>query len=342
MHRVLALATVLILLLFSSSVSIAGRCYRITYAFTPQSSYENGYWIPVARLWDGQGVADAQLVDTSPASGSAQAEQCGNSPIQWPEAEAGNQLTAIFDVELEEVVLPVNPSTVWGAYDTSASDYVRNTRAVSGWIQSDDQTIVDRAAAIVGSETSPYKKALAIYNWVRTNLSYQDGVRQDALTALAQRKGDCASYSHLFVALCRAQGIPARNLAGFLAHDQYGFIADQFSEGSWSYTQNGRRFSTHVWSEFLLPDGTWVQLDATHNLWGSIPFERIILTKGNEVALNWLIRPWMHLPVGQSQVQDDTVTVSVSYLGTGGIDHPDPPAPQAAVSLVGPTMLLND
>ena len=75
----------------------------------------------------------------------------------------------------------------------------------------------------------------------------------------------------------------------------------------------------------MLPNGVWIQVDPTHGHFGEIPFERVILSKGNAILLGWMSRPWFHLPVANYQIYDRSVSLSVSYLGTSGIEHPAPP-----------------
>lgn len=56
------------------------------------------------------------------------------------------------------------------------------------------------------------------FDYVLKNMKrggYDDKDR-GALWAVQQRKGDCSEYADLFVALCRAKGIPARTVEGYL------------------------------------------------------------------------------------------------------------------------------
>lgn len=312
----------------------AANCYRMTYAFTPTTGTDNGLWIPVPKVWDRQGLVDAELVSITPDTGMRKTEQCGNQPVMWPLTDMNKELTVVFDVELAPVTLPVTPGTNWGTYQTTSTEYTFNTRATS-MINSDDAGVQSQANAICGGLTDPYAMAQAIYNWVKSNLSYADGVEQDAITALSTRHGDCASFSNLFVAMCRAKGIPARGISGLLAMDAYYNEAATFTTGTWNAQQSGRRFSTHVWAEFLLPNGVWVQLDPTLQFFGAIPCERVILSKGNEIMLTWMVRPWFHLPMARFQVNDATVKLTIQYLGTLGIEHPAP-----ATVNVAPIQLL--
>ncbi len=56
-----------------------------------------------------------------------------------------------------------------------------------------------------------------LYGYVIDNLEYGGLFEEEfgAVQALAQKKGDCTEYSDLFVALCRAKGLPARVVTGY-------------------------------------------------------------------------------------------------------------------------------
>lgn len=64
-------------------------------------------------------------------------------------------------------------------------------------------------------------------------------VKTTAAEAFEQKKGVCQDYSHLFCALCREAGIPARYVAG---------------------TSKGEG-STHAWAEYFVPDEKYVSCD---------------------------------------------------------------------------------
>lgn len=89
--------------------------------------------------------------------------------------------------------------------------------------------------------------ARRIYRWVASSLEYA-GYQRDArgaLFALEQRRGDCTEYMHLFVALARANGIPARGMAGYVIGPDASSDTSVF----------------HNWAEFYA-DGAWRIADA--------------------------------------------------------------------------------
>lgn len=64
-----------------------------------------------------------------------------------------------------------------------------------------------------------------------------------AAQAFAQREGVCQDYAHILIALCRAQGIPARYVCGLIA-----------GEGA-----------THAWVEVYAEDHCWHGIDPTND-----------------------------------------------------------------------------
>jgi transglutaminase-like putative cysteine protease len=65
---------------------------------------------------------------------------------------------------------------------------------------------------------------------------------------LALRAGVCQDFAHLFIAVARAMGVPARYVSGYI-HDPHG---------------QGARSASHAWAEAWVPDKGWIGYDATH------------------------------------------------------------------------------
>ncbi|MCJ7547638.1 MAG: transglutaminase-like domain-containing protein [Deltaproteobacteria bacterium] len=81
-----------------------------------------------------------------------------------------------------------------------------------------------------------------IYKWVSANVRYAGYLKnpRGALYALKHKEGDCTEYMYLFVALCRADKIPARGIGGYLANgnpvlkpDAYHNWAECYIDGAW-------------------------------------------------------------------------------------------------------------
>jgi len=147
-------------------------------------------------------------------------------------------LTLSFSVlfQIDQVENYVKESEIYKTY-TQPEDY----------IESDDPLIVKTAESIAGNETNPQIIALRIANFVMENLTYEvQPEERGAKWALINGRGDCSEYSYLFVALCRACGIPARVQAGFVFHK----INEELTDG-------------HMWAEYYLENYGWVPVDLT-------------------------------------------------------------------------------
>lgn len=90
--------------------------------------------------------------------------------------------------------------------------------------------------------------------WISTVLEYRTGataVHQELVAALRQGAGVCQDFAHMFIAVARSWGVPARYVMGYL------------DPGIGS---SGAPLATHAWAEALIPGGGWIGFDATHNL----------------------------------------------------------------------------
>ncbi|NOS99342.1 MAG: transglutaminase domain-containing protein [Phycisphaerales bacterium] len=127
-------------------------------------------------------------------------------------------------------------------YDTSSAEYKLYTRAEE-LIEADDPEIKAVADGIRSGTTHPYWFARKAYDYVIDHTEYASpSPGMGARRCLKEGKADCGWYAALFVALCRAGGIPARPVAGCWAT----------GDNNW-----------HCWAEFLLPGVGWVPADPT-------------------------------------------------------------------------------
>jgi hypothetical protein len=125
-------------------------------------------------------------------------------------------------------------------YDEASAEYQRYTGS-EPWIEITD-AIRARAREIVGDEVNPYLKAHKIFDWVVYNIRYEfpDMESRGSARTFARRSGDCASFSVVFCAMCRAEGIPARTVTA-----------------CWPWGGG------HQWAEVLLPPYGWVPADTS-------------------------------------------------------------------------------
>ena len=113
------------------------------------------------------------------------------------------------------------------------------------YIESDHEAIAAQARALKSATDEGTVRN--IHGFVAASVDYAGYAPEDfgALYALRQRRGDCSEYACLVVALCRAAGIPARMVEGY--------VSDR------SFAPKPMDF--HDWAEVLV-DGQWRVADA--------------------------------------------------------------------------------
>ena len=106
-----------------------------------------------------------------------------------------------------------------------------------------DERIVERAHSIVGDEKDARRAAEKLARWVCERLEKQSPrvAQASAIEILEDGRGDCSEHALLFVTLCRAVGIPARQCSGYVCV--------------------GSMWGAHAWAEVWL--GAWVGADPT-------------------------------------------------------------------------------
>ncbi len=107
-------------------------------------------------------------------------------------------------------------------------------------IESDHPEIITLANTLKG--ISPAETVKNTFTWVAHNLRSIGYLKNSrgALYALRNKEGDCTEFMSLFVALCRANRIPARGIGGYVC------------AGDCIVTPT----AYHNWAEFYL-DGAW-------------------------------------------------------------------------------------
>jgi transglutaminase-like putative cysteine protease len=91
---------------------------------------------------------------------------------------------------------------------------------------------------------------LRLANAVSDTIGYESGatdVHESAARAFSRGKGVCQDHAHVFIACCRASGIPARYVSGYV------------------YTGKDGEVASHAWADaWLGPDQGWIPIDVTH------------------------------------------------------------------------------
>ncbi len=106
--------------------------------------------------------------------------------------------------------------------------------------------IQEAVQAAVGDRTNVYWIARRIYNYVLSRVEYElSGGWNVAPAVLERGTGSCSEYSFVYIAMCRAAGVPARYA---------GSVVIRGDDASWDDV-------FHRWVEVYLPGYGWVPVD---------------------------------------------------------------------------------
>lgn len=132
--------------------------------------------------------------------------------VTIPRLQAGDVARAVltFRVTRSAVAEPPNPAAFVPI--RARSRELAPFLAESPSIESRHVTIRKLADEVTAGTDEGWPQAQAIYDFVQKKLTYKTGELKGALDALRDGDGDCEAYTSLFVALCRAKGIPARTV----------------------------------------------------------------------------------------------------------------------------------
>ncbi len=110
----------------------------------------------------------------------------------------------------------------------------------------DDPIIQKGVKAAIGDETNPYWIGRKIYNYVIDHVEYElVGGWNIAPTVLERGTGSCSEYSFVYIAMCRAAGLPARYVGSVVIRGDDASYDDVY----------------HRWVEIYLPNYGWIPVD---------------------------------------------------------------------------------
>lgn len=251
-------------------------------------------WIPYPTSDQHQTVNDIKVSGNFASSG-VYTDQAYGTPMlyaEWPKDAASRKLVFSFHVDRKEIAQRILPDT---EPNWNRSDYAEYLQPTSrGPIDGDVKKLADKIT--VGTSTN-LQKAKAIYDWTVENM-YRDpntigcGLG-DVCELLRKPGGKCTDISSVFIALCRAAGVPAREVFSIR-------LGKKAEEDITTYQ--------HCWAEFFVPGFGWVTADPADvrkamlveklelnnpkakeyrsYFLGGIDAYRVVLAKGRDVRLN--------------------------------------------------------
>jgi transglutaminase-like putative cysteine protease len=251
-------------------------------------------WVPYPVTDRDQTIGDIQISGDFAASG-VYTEAVNGTPAlyaEWPKGAVSRKLTFSFTVERREIVRGDLPAveTAWNPAEYTGSLAPTSLGPIDGAVR-------ELAMSIVKGKSSNLEKSKAIYDWTVENM-YRDPETRgcgkgDVCVLLQKPGGKCTDISSVFIALCRAAGVPAREIFGL----RLGKTPEQ-DITTWQ----------HCWAEFYVPGAGWVPTDPAdvrkamlvNNLepgsdrvgelrdyfWGGIDAYRFKIATGRDLALN--------------------------------------------------------
>jgi hypothetical protein len=249
---------------------------EVDMAGVPLESLE--IWLPVPSDWPEQTVTELTIRPKAPVirdkTGMARvALLCVKNREPVPSRRFSLEIT--YRLACRDIVPDRAALARYGRRDYEKNPAYRLFTRPEKKIEVADPAIVAVAQTLRGENRPPLEVARAAYDWVLGHTEYRliEGFG-GAGYCLTNAHGECGDYSALFVALCRAAGVPSRPVSGF-----------------WADKTNG----WHCWAEFMLPSGEWLPVDCSQGdqSWfrreqhfGAMDNRRVALCKTNDIELS--------------------------------------------------------
>ena len=259
------------------------------------SGYEAGkvvrVWLPIAQDGDYQTVTDVTFDAPKATVAEINVDIEFNKMLylEWDANVAPEDRTATLSFKAERQEVRVSDPVDDGS---EIPDDVKQYLEGSDLVPVNDQV---KAAAdeITAGKTDSVEKARAIYDWIIQNMNRDESVKGcgtgDVCALLDTKAGKCTDINSVFVGLCRASGIPAREMFGIRMNAE-------------DITKN-----QHCWAEFYVAGPGWVPADPADVLkavlkggwtkdqaetqekadyyWGGWDSERVELSEGRDLTL---------------------------------------------------------
>ena len=291
------------------------RVYNVDYSFEMfpdlnkiDKAKDLKLWVPLPREWDSQKAVRIISVQPEPHRRYVDPDY-GNPMLFWdfgkePE-QSSYKVDIKFRLESYDVSVQVDPNRV-GPYDKTSKEYALYTRSTHTIHITPE--IKELAREAVGDETNPYLQAERIVKFVGKKLRYkildfEKGRGIDCLlahpvvdekTGREYYEGSCSQFSALMVALCRAVGIPARCVSGYVGWNPWGNPNDvkarypfetNLSPAGLAATQFYGILTSHMRGEFFIPNFGWIPIDPMLGWFPRRSSERWIKHKGRDVRV---------------------------------------------------------
>lgn len=208
-------------------------------------------WMPFPQQFAAQG--GVELLETNPPVKWINSPDYPMRSLYFEQPSRGAEPTA-FEARWRMDVLPrhypIDPAKVTAPAPQVAKALEAYTDEHPPHIVFTDE-IRRMAEEIAGGETNPYLRAKKYYDWISENISYSyareySTLRNISMYVAENGYGDCGQITLLFMALCRAGGIPARWESGWMLYPVL--------------------TNLHDWCEIYIEPYGWIPVDANYGV----------------------------------------------------------------------------
>ena len=200
-----------------------------------------------------QKIVEWQVDVPGAAAAARYVDANGNSVMLVNQTKPRDELTIVVKGIAETV--PNHGVIGELANEPRASIYIKETP-----LTEPGRRIARIASAFEAANVDDVSSYHQVMDAIRQSMNFDAGQTHATTTgeeALTAGHGVCQDFSHVFIAVCRLLGRPARYVTGYLVMDETGEVAD----------------AHHAWAEVELPGLGWVGFDPAN---GISPDERYV------------------------------------------------------------------
>lgn len=181
-------------------------------------------WMPYPRE-DQSSITDVKLIATSQPDYIIAPDEYAHKSIYMEKTAVAGEPTVFtytFSFKTAARWFFVTPDNI-KPYDTGSELYRTYTSERDRHVIFTDE-LKALTAQVVGSETNPYLKAKAIFDWILENIPWASSREYSTMDnipmyVINNMHGDCGMMGLLYITMCRIAGVPARWQSGWTAEE---------------------------------------------------------------------------------------------------------------------------
>ncbi len=280
-----------------------------------------------------------------PAGFETETDQWGQkvAHFRFQDVAAGSAATARMTARLKawtvhHVIYPDKVMSLWKI----PSDVRRRYLADVPKYDIQHPAIQKAVAEAVGAEKNPYWIARKIYRHIHEKMHYEMVGGWDVAPKVLERgSGSCSEYSFVYIAMCRAAGLPARYVGSLVVRRDHASFDDVF----------------HRWVEVFLPPYGWIPIDPSRgdkpteaeraDSFGHLYHDFLITTEGGggSTLLDWNYNTHLRFTCqGRCKVEEEAIAewspedprAAPAEKKSSQTSRPDPPKAKAEPTCIPP------